>query len=184
MEYRELKKSEISPELFASFVRRQEVNGVLRRIDGQWRELSRPFVDDWSAADYDFLIKCLLNTVETGGAVFGAFDNQGRLKAFASLEGGGFGQRHRYKDLSSLHVSAELRRRGIGKKLFFMAALKAKEAGADRLYISAHSAVETQGFYLSAGCRDAEEINAFHAEKEPCDRQMEYDLSSLSIAGD
>ena len=168
MEYRELKKSEISKELFASFVRRQEVNAVLTRIDGQWRE------------DYDFLVKCLINTIETGGAVFGAFDEKGRLKAFASLEGGIFGRKHRYKDLSSLHVSAECRRSGIGKKLFCMAALKAKANGADRLYISAHSAVETQSFYLSMGCRDAEEINALHAENEPCDRQMECDLSRFS----
>ncbi len=177
MEYRELKKSEISKELFASFVRRQEVNAVLTRIDGQWREISRPFIDDWSPSDYDFLVKCLINTIETGGAVFGAFDEKGRLKAFASLEGGIFGRKHRYKDLSSLHVSAECRRSGIGKKLFCMAALKAKANGADRLYISAHSAVETQSFYLSMGCRDAEEINALHSENEPCDRQMECDLS-------
>ena len=126
MEYRELKKSEISKELFASFVRRQEVNAVLTRIDGQWREISRPFMDDWSPSDYDFLVKCLINTIETGGAVFGVFDEKGRLKAFASLEGGIFGRKHRYKDLSSLHVSAECRRSGIGKKLFCMAALKAK----------------------------------------------------------
>jgi len=48
------------------------------------------------------------------------------------------------------------------------------ELGAEKLYISAHSSVESQAFYRSMGCAEAEEYNARHVELEPCDCQLEY----------
>lgn len=48
--------------------------------------------------------------------------------------------------------------------------------GGEKLYISSHSAVETQAFYRGMGCRDAEEIDAAHAAREPFDCQLEYIL--------
>ena len=50
------------------------------------------------------------------------------------------------------------------------------EKGAGKLYISAHSAVESQAFYKAMGCVEAKEINAAHAEKEPFDCQLEFSL--------
>lgn len=81
-----------------------------------------------------------------------------------------------YLDLSSLHVSAELRGRGTGRELFARAADWARERGAKKLYISAHSAVETQAFYKALGCVEAEEYNPEHVEQEPFDCQMEFVL--------
>ncbi len=49
----------------------------------------------------------------------------------------------------------------------------AKKKGGKKLYISAHSAVETQAFYQMMGCVDAEEYDPHHVEAEPFDRQLE-----------
>ena len=63
---------------------------------------------------------------------------------------------------------------GIGKQLFQMASTWAREKGAKKLYISAHSSIESQAFYKAMGCVEALEYNKEHVEKEPCDCQLEY----------
>ena len=104
---------------------------------------------------------------------FGFFlDNA--LKGFVSVESSLFGNTEKYLDLTSLHVSADLRGNGIGKALFLKAGRWAKAHGAKKLYISAHSAVETQAFYRSMGCVEAQEYNRQHVEAEPFDCQLEY----------
>ena len=76
-------------------------------------------------------------------------------------------------NLSNIHVSQDMRRQGIGKELFTLTKTWANEHGAEKLYISAHSAVESQAFYKSMGCVEAVEYNQELAEKEPCDCQLE-----------
>lgn len=171
--YRQLGEKEIGTELFASFIRRQKVQKCRRKIDGQWTVTEDPFVDDWSAEDYQTLVRCLRNTVLTGGFVCGAF-YRGRLKGFVSVESSLFGGAHRYLDLSSIHVSEDMRGQGIGRILFEKAAAWALRRGADKLYISAHSAVETQAFYQAVGCVEAEMYDKRHVEREPFDCQLEY----------
>ncbi len=105
--------------------------------------------------------------------MYGAFVN-GVLKGFVSVEAELFGSEHKYLDLSSLHVSADMRGRGIGRVLFNAACDWAKEHGARKLYISSHSAVETQKFYKAMGCTEAALYNKEHVEKEPFDVQLEY----------
>ena len=75
---------ELELSLFDGFVRRQEVNLCYRREHGRWVVRSDPFVDDWSEADYRFLIECLHNTLKTGGALFGVCDGSD-LKGIASV---------------------------------------------------------------------------------------------------
>lgn len=113
-EYRELTAEEICRELFRDFIRRQEVVKCYRKEKGEWVIRDDPFIDDWSEEDYRFLVKCLKNTVKTGGVVYGAFCG-GKLKGFASVECGLFGGEEKYLDLSSIHVSADMRGHGIGK---------------------------------------------------------------------
>ncbi|MCM1579570.1 MAG: GNAT family N-acetyltransferase [Ruminococcus sp.] len=175
MSYRILREQEIERELFHAFIRRQAVDKCLRRENGNWVVRSAPFIDDWTEDDYRILIDCLRNTVRTGGFVYGGFFD-GKLKGFVSAENGFFGGENRYCDLSSLHVSEDMRRKGIGKTLFHAAADWARKQGAKKLYISAHSAAESQAFYCSIGCADACEYDKKHAESEPYDRQMEYVL--------
>ena len=164
-EYRVLSAEEINRGLFSAFIRRQEVNLCWRKIDGRWQIKPAPFVDDWSEEDYAFLVACLQNTVRTGGVVMGVFLD-GLLKGFVSVESAPFGSEKQYLDLTSIHVSQDMRG----------AADWAREKGAGKLYISAHSAVESQAFYKAMGCVEAKEINAAHAEKEPFDCQLEFSL--------
>lgn len=84
-EYRTLREEDIDRELFRSFVRRQVVDLCLRLENGEWVARQDPFIDDWSESDYQILVKCLRNTVRTGGYVCGAFSN-GVLKGFVSVE--------------------------------------------------------------------------------------------------
>lgn len=172
IEYREVKAEEINHDLFRAFVRRQVVVDCWRREEGKWVIKPDPFVDDWSERDYQELIGCLKHTLATDGMVQAAFVD-GKLKGFVSVEGTPIGSRHQYMDLSSIHVSEDMRRSGIGKALFLLAKQFAKERGAEKLYISAHSAVESQAFYRSMGCVEAEEYNQEHVEREPYDCQLE-----------
>ena len=173
MIYRKPEIHEIDRSLFRGFIRRQVVTDCLRREGDKWVIKSDPFIDDWSEEDYAFLVTCLKNTLSSGGFVYGAFE-QNVLKGFVSVEpklmAGG------YLDLSSSHVSEDMRGQGIGKALFRAAADWAKAHGAKRLYISSHSAAESQAFYKAMGCVDAEICNKEHSEAEPFDRQLEYKI--------
>lgn len=64
----------------------------------------------------------------------------------------------------------------IGKALFLAAKDWARGKGARKLYISSHSAVESQAFYKAMGCREAQVYNQKHAEAEPYDCQLECQL--------
>ena len=172
IDYRTLTAEEISLALFEHFRRRQTVTKCWRKSAGKWRVEDVSFIDDWTEEEYELLVSCLQNTLRTGGMVTGAISN-GRLKGFVSVEGERFGSGGEYLDLSALHVSEELRGKGIGKALFGRAKMWAKERGGKKLYISAHSAVESQAFYRAMGCAEAKEYCAAHVEKEPCDCQLE-----------
>lgn len=173
MNYRTLHFSEISRELFRNFERHQTVTKCWRKIDGEWCIRDIAFIDQWSEEDYTALVRCLQHTLSTGGVVFGVWNDSGELKGFSSVESKPFGTVSRYLDLSCLHVSEELRGQGIGRKLFTLAAEWAKAHGADKLYISGHSSVETQAFYRAMGCTEAAEYNMEHVLLEPCDCQLE-----------
>lgn len=172
---RQLVSKEINIELFKDFTRRQVVTDCLRKENNKWVIKSDPFIDDWTEEDYGFLVSCLKNTAQTGGFVYGAF-YEGKLKGFVSVEDDIFDDEQQYMDLSSIHVSEELRGKGIGKKLFLAAKKWAKEKGSKKLYISAHSAVESQAFYKKMGCVEAVSYNMQHVEKEPFDCQLECSL--------
>lgn len=170
--YRQLVSKEIDIGLFKDFTRRQVVTDCLRKENDKWVIKSDPFIDDWSEEDYKFLVICLKNTVKTGGFVYGAFYDKD-LKGFVSVEADIFDEEQGYIDLSSIHVSEDMRGKGIGKALFLAAKEWAKGKGAKKLYISAHSAVETEAFYKRMGCVEAVNYNKAHVEKEPFDCQLE-----------
>lgn len=175
VEYRDLTPEELDLSLFRHFIRRQEVTKCWRREEGRWVIRNAPFVDDWSEEDYRFLVDCLRDTLARGGLVRAAFVS-GELKGFVAVLPELFGGAHRYMDLASIHISQELRGHGVGAALFHAAADWARAHGAGKLYISAHSAVESQGFYKKMGCVDAALPRQDHVEREPFDRQLEYKL--------
>lgn len=172
---RPLEQEEISPALFSHFIRRQEVDLCWRRIDGRWTIRPDPFVDDWTSDDLSSLSRQLHAVHAAGGLVLGAFRGE-ELKAFASVDPHLFGGPNRYLDLTNLHVSRELRGRGLGRILFRAAQNWARGHGAKKLYLSAHSALETQLFYQSMGCVDALVPHPGHVAAEPFDRQLECSL--------
>ena len=172
---RPLQPEEMTRESFASFDRRQEVNLCRRRIGVSWRNVSCPFVDDWTEEQWQNQIQAMERTLRSGGAVFGAFVD-GHIKGFCTIDAKPFGPDGVYRDLLSLHVSADCRGHGLGRMLFGLAAKWARENGASKLYISAHSAVETQAFYAAMGCVDTLWPSPEHVALEPFDCQLEYQL--------
>lgn len=175
IQYRKLEANEINRTLFAHFIRRQVVTKCWRRQDGEWIIKDAPFIDDWSEKDYQTLTDCLKRTVLEAGFVYGAFYD-GNLKGFVAVVAGLFGGENKYLDLASIHVSEDMRGQGIGKALFLAAKSWAKENGAKKLYISAHSAVESQAFYKAMGCAEAAVYHQGHVEEEPYDCQLECQL--------
>lgn len=172
MDYRKIEENEMNCALFSHFNRHQVVTKCWRKIDGEWCIQDIAFTEDWGQEEYEYLVKCLINTIRTGGLVAGAFED-GKLKGFASVESEFLGSEKQYLELSSMHTSEDMRGKGIGRELFHIAKQWAKEHGAQKLYISGHSAVESQAFYKAMGCVEAVEYDQAHVEKEPCDCQLE-----------
>lgn len=172
-----LAEDELTPALFAGFHRHQEVTRRRRKVDGVWIEEDVRFVEaDWDADDLAEWTLLLRQTLSSGGALFGAFEN-GVLKGFSAVEGRLFGSKRDYLDLSQLYVSEEARGRGVGRALFCLSADWARAHGAKKLYLSAHSAVASQAFYAAMGCVEAAEYDPAHTQNEPFDCQMEYALT-------
>lgn len=170
--YKELDVNDIYITMFEFFDRTQNVTKCWRKINGEWFIKDVPFIDNWSEEEYREGVQYLKNLINSGGYVVGAFCD-GHLKGFASVEPTIFGFHAKYVDLSNIHVSLDMRGQGIGKELFRLAKKWAKDQQAEKLYISAHSAVESQAFYRAMGCVEAAEYNKELAEKEPCDCQLE-----------
>ncbi|ACL68795.1 GNAT family N-acetyltransferase [Halothermothrix orenii] len=175
IKYKKLTKDEVRLSLFSNFNRYQEVKKCWRKDNGEWILKEICFTEQWGPDEYKYLVKCLKNTIETGGTVFGAF-KKNVLVGFASLENHLFGTKNEYLQLSNIHISYENRGMRIGKRLFYLVCERAIEMGAKKLYISAHSAEETQAFYKALGCIEAKEYNEALVSQEPCDCQLEYSL--------
>ena len=176
IEIKELTKYDLKPGLLETFNRFQEVNKVWRKEEGQYVLKDNPFTEQWDEnLKNEVIAEDFTHCINTGGAVIAAFDGD-KLIAFAAVLRDFFGNEKQYVQLMQLHTSYEYRSRGIGKELFDTCAIKARQWGAKKLYISSHSADETQKFYRGIGCVDALEINKRLAEHEPCDCQLEYVL--------
>lgn len=178
VQFRPIAPEELASSLFASFRRFQKVTHCWRKAEGQWVLKPIAFTEDWDQNDYQRLTAQLAQTLREGGALWGTFSSEG-LKGFASVEGRLIGSRSQYAVLAELHVSEDFRRQGLGRRLFALAAGSAQALGAEKLYISAMSAQESQAFYQALGCVEAQEYDPPHVEKEPCDCQMEFPLDLL-----
>lgn len=165
--------SQITPALFVGFVRRQQVKRCWRKESGRWVLKDIAFLDDWSPADYTHLLQKLRAILLSGGAVLAAFDGK-ILAGFAAVTNEPFGPAEEYLQLSELNVSQPLRGQGIGRELFRLACEQARIRGAQKLYLSAHSAEETQAFYRAMGCVEATWYHPELVALEPCDCQMEF----------
>lgn len=114
MIFRTLKIEEIERELFADFIRHQVVEDCWRKENDTWVVKSDPFIDDWSEKDYEELLQHLKTICLSKGFIYGAFCS-GKLKGFVSVSSEKIGENKEYIDLTNIHVSEDVRRRGIGK---------------------------------------------------------------------
>ena len=76
--------------------------------------------------------------------------------------------------LKFMHVATRHRKQGLGRALFQKVVERARELGANRLYISAAPTENAVDFYLHVGCQVTREIEAELLELEPDDIHMEY----------
>ena len=175
MRYVPLTAENFGPHSLDKFIRRQHVKECWRRVDGVLVLRPVEYIEDWTLEERRDAAAQVLGAVEGGGAAFGAFSG-GETAGFAALAGGRLGSRGQYADLALFYVSEPCRGRGIGGRLFRLACSAAREMGAEKLYISAHSAREVMAADWALGCVEAEEIDPRHAAAEPCDVQLEFRL--------
>ncbi len=171
--YKRLTKDNFCENSLDNFIRYQEVKECWRKIAGKYRLVPHAFVEHWDQEECREQARLILQETAHSGVAYGAFCDS-EVIGFCMLSGGLFGSNSQYMDLHLLYVSEPFRNRGIGRTLFRLACDAAREAGAKKLYISAHSSRESQAAYRSFGCIEAVEINQRLAENEPFDVQMEY----------
>lgn len=154
----------------------QYIGKAWREVDGKRQLIEINYQDcDWPNG-YEYHINHLKETILNGGSAIGAFNSNNKLLGFAAINRQFFGERYNYVLLDQLFITLECRNRGIGKKLFMLAADVAREWNADKIYICAGSAEETIAFYFAMGCKEAEEINKELYESDKRDFQLEFTL--------
>ena len=176
MRFSYLDATEVDLNFLHGFVRRQSVTHVLRRMNGAWQTVPCVYTDDWRESDRRERALEIHQLLRQGGRAAAAYE-ENRLLGLAVLNG-------RFMDsqpsptlqLAKCHVSEAVRRQGIGTRLFAMICQAAQALGAEQLYISGHSAVETAAFYRAMGCADAAIPDPAAAAEEPCDMQLTRDL--------
>jgi len=175
-EVRPLGMDELTPALFHDFCRFQPVEQAWRKIDGEWAIKDVCYTDRWGNDTPQAVSKSLCEQLASGGQVWGAFLD-GRLKGFCSVDGTLIGSQKQYADLTKIYVSRDCQRAGLGRMLFEKAIQAGRELKAQKLYISAHSAVDSMAFYKAMGCVEAGEYDSGHVQDEPSDCQLEYPLN-------
>lgn len=172
---RKLELKECTFDLLAKFNRYQEVKRCWRKENGEWQLKNISFIENWDNNRKLAEIQAFRNCVNAGGIVICAYVNDS-LIGFASILNNLFGNKCNYIRLGMLHVSFEFRNKGIGKKLFEQICYEARNLGATKLYITAHSSEETQAFYKAVGCYETVELNQELYDEEPFDCHLEYKL--------
>lgn len=166
-ELRELRREEI-PSIW-TIDRRERIENIFVAGPGGLALATHPFdVPGWGEGKPAELTPLFEASFDAGSWFGGAFDG-GRIVGVAVLEHGFFGTDGRTLQLGFLHVSAETRGTGIGKKLFELALREARIRGARRIYVSATPTERTVRFYLACGCQLLAEPDPRLFELEPED---------------
>lgn len=157
------------------FRRHQKVQECWRKVAGKWELQPISFTEEWDLERCREIAADLEQHMEKDQTAFGVFDSED-LIGFITISHNFFGDMAKYAELVCFQISEPYRNMGLGRSLFYMACEEARELGAEKLYISAHSSRETQEAYRAFGCVPAKEINLQLAEEEPYDVPLEYSL--------
>ncbi len=148
-----------------SYNRKQDVNKVYRRIDGEYILIECKYTEDWDLNKKRSVAKQISSDEYI---TYIALDNDrvvGFIGLLKQLKG-------RYMILDMMQVSSECRGLGIGRRLFEVGKNEARKNGAEALYISACSSEETIAFYRVMGSDLTVNPIKEIAEEEPFDLQM------------
>ena len=126
-----------------NFIRHQVVTECLRNVDGNWILLPISFVEEWNLDKCREEASVIANNLKGDLIAYGAF-NKTDLMGYITVGTERLGTKRQYVQLVSFQVSEPFRGMGVGRKLFEKAAGIAREYGAKKLYISAHSSKESQ----------------------------------------
>lgn len=173
--YIKLNDKNFSVNSLDNFKRYQKVTHCWRKVGDEYLLMPVEYTENWSMTELRELAQRILKDISNGSKAYAAVF-KGEIIGFALIDHSPFGSNNQYIDLAELYVSAPHRGKGVGRKLFELACAAAKEFGATKMYISAHSAEESAAAYKSYGCVFAQEINRELAEKEPYDLQLEFEL--------
>lgn len=149
---------------------RKDSSGEYRLLEINWTDTELPNGFEWH-------LRRFRQTLVSGGTAIGCFDGE-KLVGYATLEGHVFGQQ-KYVLLDQLFVSKDYRRKGIGKELFRMCAVQARQIGAKKIYLCAGSSENTMAFYQKLGCVSAAEPDQKLLQEDPRDIQLEYLIRGL-----
>lgn len=148
-----------------NYVRTQEVKRVYRRQGDEYVLVDMPYIEDWTLEQKRQIAQ---NIGSKDYISYIALEN-GSAVGFIGLKKQLIGK---YMILDMMHVSAEHRGQGLGRKLFELGKTEAAKAGAKALYISACSSEETIAFYKAMGAFVTNDTIKQLADDEPYDLQM------------
>lgn len=132
----------------------------------------------WPTGEPEHYAPILLDCFDRGGHFWGAFSGELFIGTVV-LENRFIGSERDTLQMKFLHVSSNYRKQGLGKRLFFLAAERALELEAKKLYMSATPSENTINFYLNLGCMLATEIDKELFALEPEDIHLELDLEKV-----
>lgn len=156
--------------------RREVIDNIYYFRDGKLvLEPEHYDMQGWPLGEPEHYAPWLKDCFQRGGFFWSAFEGD-TLVGVAVLESKFIGSKKDTLQLKFLHVSHNIRKQGLGCKLFEIAAEQAKSMDATKMYISATPSENTVHFYLHMGCRLAEEINPELFALEPEDIHLEYVL--------
>lgn len=174
IKYRELSRKEISK--LNQLDRTEIIDDIYYVRDGVLvLEKEHYDVPDWSAAEKQSRIENLQQVFDQGATFTGAFDGP-KLVGMSVLDHNLVQSGDHRLNLAGLWVSHPYRGKGIGKRLFQIAAEEAQKRNAKRMYVSATPSKNTVHFYKRLGCQRAEPIDDDLFDKEPEDIHLEIIL--------
>jgi predicted N-acetyltransferase YhbS len=174
MKIRNLSRSEI-PYIW-QIDRSEVIDSIYSLRDGKLVIESRHNdMHGWPPGEPDYYTPVLMDCFDQGGYFWGAFEGD-LLVGTAVLENRFIGGAKDTLQMKFLHVGRASRKQGLGRKLFMLAAEKAIELGAKKLYISSTPSLNAVNFYMRLGCVLATAIDPGLFELEPEDIHLEYVL--------